>query len=314
MEILLICFAVAFMATGKFQKDTAQAAYKAGKEPPGLQKARMRHERGGARHSPKTGKPKGPGSTRMIAATKWGHACEKAKDRMEDRHRRWRAWYQEQAPQRDQQWREKQQRRLEKRGQRLDKWQSRWTQTKDTLNPAARAREDEAWQRNAEPDQDSPAATGEADESDESDEAAAAAPGVPETDEPGEADTEPAETEHTAADQPSPAGAAATQPDSNTNLTEGGATVYDQAAQELNNHGDEAEGYQQALAQLGDEMGGAGWGAEVHAPLSEMHTQLAQVAGRYRDLAEQIKHQGDQVNDAYDEAPWAPDKHALVQQ
>lgn len=287
MEILLICFAVAYMVTAKFTADTAQAAYKAGKEPPGVEKARRRHARGGGRRSPRTGKPQGPGAARMVAATKWSQSCEKAKDRMEDKHQRWRAWYAEQAPHRDQQWRDKQRKRLEKRADRLDKWQSRWTRTKDAVNPNVRKAETAAWQENYDRDlaADEAATEGE----------------VP--------DPTPGTDSCAAGTTP---GTAAPEISTPSTDTTGGALVYQDAAAQLHNHADEVEGYQNALTMLGDEMEAEGWGAEVHTPLSEMHTSLQQVAGRYRDLAEQIKQQGDNVNDAYDDAPWAPDKAALT--
>src|SRR5690606_18861930 len=113
VEIFILCAAVAYMFTGKFNKDTAQAAYKAGHEPPGVVKARMRHERGGGVRTP-AGTPKGRGATRLMLAQRWANACEKAKDKQDDKHRRWRAWFAEQAPQRDQQWREKQANKIAK--------------------------------------------------------------------------------------------------------------------------------------------------------------------------------------------------------
>lgn len=88
--------------------------------------------------------------------------------------------------------------------------------------------------------------------------------------------------------------------------------MYQEAAQKLNNHADEIDGYAAALAQLSDDMGGVGWGAEVTEPLAEMRVALGQVSTVYSDLAEQILAEGNRVNDAYDEAPWAPDKAALV--
>lgn len=318
MELALICVAVAVMVFGKHSKDTAQAAYKSGHEPPGLQKARMRHEKGGGRFKPARGggqRPAGPGATRRTLATRWGHACEKARDRMEDKHQRWRAWYAEQAPQRDAAWREKQQRRLNNRAERLDRWQSRWTQTKDTLNPAARAREDEAWNRNAEPeadadepdpDADSAPEANSADTAMETDEATAteAAP---------EPDTAPADADQ--ADESSPDTPAATDPvapaSSNPKQT-GAQTVYADAADRLHAAAEQIEQYRADLATMGEGLEAKGWGAEVHGPISDMDQHLADVAGGYRDLAGQMQTQGDAVNDAHDAHPYVPGGDAVL--
>src|SRR5690606_40623863 len=68
VELFTLCLAIAYMVTGKFNKDTAIAAYQHGQEPPGLAKARMRHERRGG-HYNESGRPVGPGSTRLLLST-----------------------------------------------------------------------------------------------------------------------------------------------------------------------------------------------------------------------------------------------------
>lgn len=149
MELLLMCIAVAYTLTGKFNKDTNQAAYTAGKEPPGLVKARMRHESGGGARKP-SGKPTGKGSTRLLLSQRWANACEKAKDRADDKHRRWRAWYADQAESRDEQWRTKQATRIAKSEARAEKFAG----ARGILAHPVDARRDrqagqQAWQENA---------------------------------------------------------------------------------------------------------------------------------------------------------------------
>jgi len=320
------------MFTGKFNKDTAQAAYKAGHEPPGVVKARMRHERGGGVRTP-AGTPKGRGATRLMLAQRWANACEKAKDKQDDKHRRWRAWFAEQAPQRDQQWREKQANKIAKSESRAEKF----ARARGLINPLADRTERQAWDENARRDNDTEQmveqARKEAQQLREREQAAADDPARPlaavanvggqqaateqtTTKPDGEQPTEKPDGEQPTEQKPNAAapaaGGAASIPTQNTGTT-GGTTVYQQAVVQLHNHADEVDGYMNALSLLGDEMAGVGWGAEVHGPLTDMRNSLQQVAGRYRDLAERIQKQGDAVNDAYDDAPWAPDRAVLLQ-
>lgn len=326
MEIFILCAAVAYMLTGKFNKDTAQAAYKAGHEPPGLVKARMRHERGGGVRTA-AGKPKGRGATRLMIAQRWANACEKAKVKQDDKHRRWRAWFAEQAPQRDEQWRTKQANKIAKSERRAEKF----ARARGLLNPLADRKERQAWDENARRDNDTEQTVEQArkeaqqlrereQQANTGEQGAAAKTGGDQaaaeqttTKPDGEQPIEQKPNAAAPAAAAGAAGAAASIPTQNTGTT-GGITVYQQAVVQLHNHADEVDGYMHALSLLGDEMAGVGWGAEVHGPLTDMRTSLQQVAGRYRDLAERIQQQGDAVNDAYDDAPWAPDRSVLVQQ
>lgn len=320
MEILLLIVAATYAISGKHQKDTSVAAYKAGKEPPGLVKARMRHEAGGGRFATSPGKdrtPKGPGATRLLLASRWAGACEKAKTRGEDKLKRWQAWYQEQAPERDEQWREKQRRKMQRRTERLEKWQDRWTNAK-TADSSTQDTDESLSETPIQPDQpdESPSTGGQT--TDPSEEAQA----QPDT----ESESEHADRVVTSDDNPegaaqpqnpqenaSTAGGSTSTADTATTASIGELMDYQQGAATLNNHADEVDGYDTALSGLGQDMESVGWGAEVHGPLSDMHTKLQNVSARYRDLAENVKHQGDSVNDAYDDAPWAPDRAALTQ-
>ena len=58
VEVILLILAATYAVSGKHTKDTSLAAYKAGKEPPGLVKARLRHEAGGGRFVTRPGKDK----------------------------------------------------------------------------------------------------------------------------------------------------------------------------------------------------------------------------------------------------------------
>ena len=166
MELMLISLAIAYMFTSKHSKDTAQAAYKAGKEPPGLAKARMRHESGGSKkpggQRKPNGKPTGHGAMRLMVSQRWANACEKVKDKSDDKHRRWRAWYAEQSPERDAAWREKQATRIAKSEARADKFARARGIARDAVTPGAR-KERQAWDENTARDEETDQATTEAD-------------------------------------------------------------------------------------------------------------------------------------------------------
>ena len=393
MELFTLCLAIAYMVTGKFNKDTAIAAYQHGHEPPGLAKARMRHERRGG-HYNESGRPVGPGSTRLLLSTWWSAACQKAADRQHDKLRRWRAWYAEQAPQRDEQWRAKQRAKLQRRQRRLQ----RFEHARGLISSIPeRVRERQAWAENERRDRDREQAieqvhrdaqqlrdheqrsrdeqtTGPSLEDIVQDvfgrlergeyelmsldvwddlppdakariRAKAAERGArlsdlwtggylraswpqkPQKPVPGINKSE-SETAESSAEEPESASATTQQSArsdtaaaetsssqaSGTNATTDteGVNVYQQAAQKLTKEADEIEQYNRAFQELADAMEAVGWGVEAHGPLADLRTTFEQVTAQYRELAEQMRHQGDQVNDAYDQAPWAPDRRVLV--
>lgn len=143
---ILILGAVAIVAL--FTKGKVDStAYANGKEPPGVTKARWRHERGGGARTA-SGRPKGPGAFRLMLASRWANACEAAKQRGDHKAARRRAWYEETAPLKDKKWREKKLARLEK----ADAARRRWAESKGLIDLSeyhARKAEDEAWAENA---------------------------------------------------------------------------------------------------------------------------------------------------------------------
>lgn len=304
VEVILLILAATYAVSGKHTKDTSLAAYKAGKEPPGLVKARLRHEAGGGRFVTRPGKdkqqPKGPGATRLLIASRWANACEKSKTRGEDKLKRWQAWYDERAPHRDKAWRDKQNRKMDKRAERLDKWQGRWTRTKNAKDAAK-----DAFSRRGEESEPEASSAGNT-------------PEQPAEQQPSKSD-EPLKVEFPTVnaneriDKLADHDRRVKEARSSTNTTEEGDAVYTSGAATMHNHAAEVEGYQKALTALGQDMADVKWGAEVHGPLADMHTKLKSVAARYRNLAETVKHQGDNVNDAYDDAPWSPDHQVLTQ-
>lgn len=141
--IFLTCMVIAFFFT-KGKVDSA--AYASGKEPPGVAKARMRHENGGGGRSP-SGRPKGKGAFRLLLADRWANACESARQRGEHKARRRREWYETKvAPREDEAYKAKQLAKLEK----ADKARDRWSLSPmiDLSERLDRKAEDEAWREN----------------------------------------------------------------------------------------------------------------------------------------------------------------------
>lgn len=345
MELFLMCIAVAYTLTGKFNKDTAQSAYKAGKEPPGLVKARMRHESGGGNWKPtKSGKskPAGKGGARLVLASKWAQACEKTKDRSDAKHRAWRAWFAEQADEHDQQWRDKQARRIAKSEQRAEQF----ARTRGILAHPVAARADkherQAWDENARRDSDADQSTGQDTEqalARTRDEAQQLRQQEQEQSADGEAGQSARDDEHDRCPHcldggwvltgqgmspcSCPAGVAeghtadndtdgelaeepAATTETPTSAQTGGTAVYEAAAAKLHAAAEGIERYRADLAAMADGLAAKQWGTEVHGPIGDMDQHLADVAGSYRDLAGQMQQQGDSVNDAHDEHPYVP--------
>jgi hypothetical protein len=439
------------------------AAYKAGKEPPSVAKARLRHARGGGARTD-SGRPKGPGAFRLLLASRWANACLAAKQRADHKAARRRAWYDEIAPLKDEQWREKQQRRLD----RADVARRKWAERRgliDLNEYRERKRENQAWdeneRRNAEDDAwdenrrrdaattrtrtagDTGAVTGtrpnvakpdavsdravrprprrsestpsdedplrplslEAERSPTSEDIvhhsnryvvdeSGSGPGVartfhkpqPELGEPtamcrieassnkplpdedtifprnGEAfeeylarlsaigwkwkrvdpnnpfhlritpadmpeqpQAEQPQSEESQRDEPNtqdagepgeavPArsGSAATPAAAAVRgSTEGTSTVYEQAVANLIRRADEVAHFRANLATFADTLAGKKWGVEVTGPIKDMNTGLSELEGTYRDLAAQMRAQGDRGAEAYDKAPWVPGPEAV---
>ncbi|WP_431879175.1 hypothetical protein [Amycolatopsis sacchari] len=141
--IFLTCMVIAYFFTkGKVET----AAYANGKEPPGVTKARLRHEAGGGARTA-SGRPKGKGAFRLMMADRWANACEAVRQHGEHKARRRRAWYEETAPLRDAAWREKQLAKLEKK----NAARARWAADRGLIDLSERRErkiEDEAWKEN----------------------------------------------------------------------------------------------------------------------------------------------------------------------
>ena len=338
--IFLTCMVIAYFFT-KGKVDTA--AYASGKESPGVAKARMRHEGGGGGRSA-SGRPKGKGAFRLMLADRWANACEASRQRGEHKAKRRRAWYDETAPLKDEKWREKKLQRLRN----AETARNRWARDRGLIDLSEfrdRKAEEEAWKENERRNAEAaaaastdPAAAPAATGTDETDSAKPTDPATPETkptdpaegtdedtkadpaeaakaEEPAAAGTDPAPVEagtgeDAKTDKPAEAPATAETPA--TNGTEGTTNVYEQAVTRLIAEADVVAEYRSDLAAFADTLDGKKWGTEVTGPIKDMDGQLAAIEGDYRDLAGQMKHQGDQGAAAHEQAPWVPADDSIL--
>jgi chemotaxis protein histidine kinase CheA len=336
--ILLTCMVIAFLIT-KSKVDTT--AYANGKEPPGLAKARLAHERGGGKRAA-SGRPKGPGALRLLLASQWANACAAAKQRGDHIAARRRAWYEETAPLRDEEWRKKHWQRLLDNDARRNLWATHRglsvadtadshldkadkaaeagtdakADTSDSGNEKAKATDSPT--QTAKPDAES--ATAQAKPHIAATEAKDTSPdATPADHKPAEqqaTDRPSASTPPAAADSVAAQPAAATDEDTAVSTTTKGNTemtvVYMKAVDQLVAAADQAEAFRSNLTAFADGLAGKGWGVEVTGPLQDMDSQLATLAGHYRDLAGQMKSQGDRGAEAYDQAPYVPGPEAVL--
>jgi len=117
----------------------------------------------------------------------------------------------------------------------------------------------------------------------------------------------------TGADEGKPSGEAGAASDKSTEGNGMDEATYGRAAQELRTAADEVDSYVAELAVFGDEMAARGWGPKVSGPCADIGRVLNDAAGAYRDSADSTESGGRDVGGAYDDAPSAPDKDALVQ-
>ncbi|WP_224392876.1 hypothetical protein [Pseudonocardia sp. ICBG1293] len=330
----LTCVVVAFFVT-KGRTDTA--AYSNGKEPPGLTRARMRHENaGGARSA--SGRPTGRGAFGLLLASRWANACQAAQHRGEHRAARRRAWFDATAPGRDERWRTTQQRRLD----RVDRARARWAQARGLLPVAgsgsasgassaigtgsagpAGTKNPELWgcRRPATRHAVGPAAGASGGAVVSTDDpglpAPPAAEQVPARQAPAgaaEVDDVPGDTadpDVPAAGTPPTSSPAASAP-STTTSSSGGCGMYETAVARLIAAADACGAYQSQLSGFTDRLSGDGWGVEVTGPLSDSLSGLAEAEASYRALAEQMRAQGDRGRAAYEAAPFVPGPHVVL--
>ena len=83
--------------------------------------------------------------------------------------------------------------------------------------------------------------------------------------------------------------------------------MYQQAVTRLTQAAEQVAEYRADLGAFADTLDGKRWGTEVTGPIKDMDGELVALEGDYRDLAGQMRHQGDQGAAAHDQAPWVPD-------
>lgn len=343
MELFLVCLAISYFFT---KSHTAGKAYDAGHEPPGVAKARMRHEAGGGGFSP-AGRRRGPGAFRHAVASRWANACRESAARGEHRAGRRRDWYAETAPKRDEKWREKKLRRLDKADAARRNWSERmgvidldgWRERRAAAKVAGD--EEEAWREKeqregagsdrmagepAEASADTPL-TDPADDAGSS-----AAPyggdGVVPQDRPDEhppsrvagtatggkqwaGETQPTPRPPV---RPGPAKPAATTPPAGAVDVQGGVMAqYLRVVTILSDLASTCDGFAQQGVKLKQGLEGKGWGVEATSPLDGVGSNLTKASELYDTLAVEVRRQGDAASEALSNAPWVPDGRTLVQ-
>lgn len=338
----LTCVVVAFFVT-KGRTDTA--AYNSGKEPPGLVRARMRHDRGGGART-RSGRPVGRGAFGLLVASRWAGACRAAQHRGEHRAARRRAWFDETAPQRDQRWRDTQRRRLD----RADRARERWAAARG-LTVTATGTDDPSTDDPGRPDSSGTGGPGDPGSTGGvrpwvgrgarrhpdhpalgTDEGTGQGPGrgldrggrpsgpdpagvfdgVIDTTDTTDTTEVPVTTDNDSTTGGGPAGAP-DRPDSPTAPSGTGVSeMYEQAVARLTSAADEVAVFAANLAGFTDRLTGDGWGPEVTGPLAECGPVLSAWEAAYRDTAAAMKAQGDAGRAAYDQAPFVPGHHAVL--
>lgn len=337
----LTCVVVAFFVT-KGRTDTA--AYSNGKEPPGLVRARMRHDRGGGARTG-SGRPVGRGAFGLLVSSRWASACRAAQHRGEHRAARRRAWFDDTAPQRDARWRETQRRRLD----RADRARERWAAARGlTTTGTHDSTDDPGTDDPGRPDSSGTGGPGDPGSTGGvrpwvgrgarrrpdhpalgTDEGTGQGPGRgrdrggrPSGPDPagvfdGVIDTTdttevPVTTDDDSTTGGGPAGAP-DRPDSPTAPSGTGVSeMYEQAVARLIAAADEVAAFAANLAGFTDRLTGDGWGVEVTGPLAECGPVLSVWEAAYRDTAAAMKAQGDAGRAAYDQAPFVPGPHAVL--
>lgn len=314
--VFLTCMVLAFFLT-KGKVDTT--AYANGKESPGVAKARLRHEnRGGGRSA--SGRPKGSGAFRLLLASRWDNACKSAAQRADHRAARRRDWFDRTKDSRDERWRAKMQRRLDRADQRRDGWVGRLSGLRPDEYRSRRA-EDAAWRENARRDAEAAQRNTTNDEVKPADPGTAPDPATERAarsrqDRPG---TKPKPRLRSALVLPRKAAVIATkpagpspQPVGNAPTTEGNTNVYTRTVTGLIAEADKVAAWRRNLKALSDGLKAKGWGEAVTGPAADMDSELASIEGDYRNLAAQMKQQGDNGKAAYEQAPWVPSAEAVL--
>lgn len=307
-----------------------------GREAPSLEKFRTRHKGGygagvAALRKPAKKGGKEPGPFRQWLRAVNANTFHELAVRAEHKSQRRIAWYRETASQRDETWRAQQQRKLKKQQEKLQKFKvkhglaepetpadqnAKPSGTENTTTPtndpnvvslrdrqAARTDRDNA---NAKQPEQAKSEQGEQKSKTPAEDTKADAgtsTNQPHANRPENTPEKPSAATPKAPASKADSGAATSNPT--------GEGMYEQQAEELIRQAENIESYRTDLSQFADGLAGRGWGNEVTGPVADMDGDLAEAAATLRELAHAIKEQGDAVRNAYENAPYAPDKEAL---
>lgn len=332
---LMVIYGVARLVKGGTENTSAILK---GKEPPEITKFNARRKDGSIAGKlaeaisrpvgrPKAGKPaKEPGPARKVFRAWKANTAATAIDKMQHRHQRRLAWYRDHGQSiEDERWHTRQQAKLKAKQDKLEKLKVR----KGLVPPQVDGQVVDKQTSSDRPVQPVPENVANLDEARAKrgeDQAAEQPNSTPTPREPVEdttsqqANTEQSRTETKAQD---PAAGTATPETSTTSptaestgsataSTTGGSSMYHKAAEDLHRNAADIDTYNEDLKVSSDDLKNRGYGTEVTGPLADMAGSLQEAAGIMRDVATSMADQGGNVARAYEAAPFAPDRSALV--
>lgn len=101
------------------------------------------------------------------------------------------------------------------------------------------------------------------------------------------------------------------KPAADAAATNAGGNMYAREAEDLQRRADDIASYRRDLTEFADGLS-TDWGTEVVGPVQEMDEPLLTAENELLVVANLVKQQGDAAAEAYEQAPFAPDRDVLV--
>lgn len=288
-----------------------------GKEAPTLEKYRMRHEKGHnlgdamtrLKAPKKSGKAAGPLTIwrRAVVENAANYAAEKSKNRGDRRVQ----WYRDHGRHvEDEAWHAKQQNKIRRQQEKVHNFKVKKGLAEPEPEP----------QQQPEPEPDPEQNQPEQQQPEQQSEESAKADQDQENEEPAKPDLKPVADldEHRsrkddAQDSDNQNTDSDTEPTNTADkaATNTGGNMYAREADDLVRRADDIASYRRDLAEFADGLS-PNWGNEVVGPVQEMDEPLLTAENELLVVANLVKQQGDAAAEAYEQAPFAPDRDVLV--
>ncbi len=278
-----------------------------GKEAPTLEKYRMRHEKGhnlgdamSRLKAPKKG-GKAPGPLTVWRRAAVENAANYAAEKSQHRGERRVQWYRDQGKHvEDEAWHAKQQRKIREQQKRVHAFKLKKGLVEPEPESDPQQQSDPEPEREPEQQPEEPAGPKQSAKPDQEPEEPAKPDlkSVTDLDEhrSRKDDSESSDTQNTHSD---------------TETTNTGGNMYAREAEDLQRRADDIASYRRDLTEFADGLS-ADWGTEVVGPVQEMDEPLLTAENELLVVANLVKQQGDAAAEAYEKAPFAPDRDVLV--